>query len=61
MVLMSWKVVYAQNEVHGLGPENVLVGDDDGQNLGQLVGHDVHVEIQVHAHVFERVWKPFVK
>ena len=38
-----------------------LVHDGDVQNLGQLVDHDVHVEMQGHEHVFWKVWKFSVK
>ena len=50
-----------QNAVRGLGLESFLVDDVGEWRLGQLDVHDVHVEVQVPAHVFERVWKPFVR
>ena len=50
-----------QNAVRGLGQESVLVEDGGEQSLGQLDVHDVHVDVQFPAHVFERVWKSYVR
>ena len=64
VALMSLKVevvVQVQNVVHGLGQENVLVGDDGGRNRGLLDVHDVLGDVQGLVHVYEKVWRSCVR